>query len=471
MPSRWEKIKETVILILLSVILPSVDVFSDGGVTFVFFRGSRHNPYCDQEFEARRIISWGETLNCYYNDSVPTSNVTYTSHVGWGSMMLVPLLLNYLICWYVWATTDKRKAVTWIAALFSFYPQFVACKIIWLIWSDSKKGLKKKQHLERDLVQIETFVEAVPSTITMTYLFIRKLQEAEGHQVIFDDHNDKDFILFLVAYLTSIISSSLGLAKSLKVGPCRILPEQKRCLRGLLSPRFILIFFACGFSLVAKGFGLAGGVQALEGGDFLAGGGALALSTFFLPGFLTGLFACWHKGILKTFLVHPSVFLLPVFSSFTFASNSKVCCGGGGQTEDTENGPEAEKDETFITFSPKYTVVNAGLSAVGVLAFVFAFPLIQNLQPLSYWDTVLPIVGTPFILGLLPTLAATFSNRCTCCRSCCCSCCDGSFDLGALLPSAPRTQYILGSDGQLRKQETGIGSNVEVFNVEVASWM
>ena len=197
------------------------------------------------------------------------------------------------------------------------------------------------------------------------------------------------------------------------------------------------------------------------------------MSTFFLPGFLTGLFACWHKGILKTFLVHPSVFLLPVFSSFTFASNSKVCCGGGGKTEETENGPEAEKDETFITFSPKYTVINACVSAVGVLAFDFGWPLIQNLPPLSSWDTPIPIViGIPFILGLLPTLAATFSNRCSCCCSCC-SCCRSCcrFEIGALLPSAPRTQYILGSDGQLRKQETGIGSNVEVFNVEVASWM
>jgi len=43
-------------------------------------------------------------------------------------MMLLPFLLNYLICWYVWATTDKRKTVTWVAALLSFHPQYVACK-------------------------------------------------------------------------------------------------------------------------------------------------------------------------------------------------------------------------------------------------------------------------------------------------------------------------------------------------------
>ena len=64
--------------------------------------------------------------------------------MAWGSMMLAPFLLNYLICWYVWATTDKRKTVTWVTALLSFYPQFVACKSILLIWTDPKKGLQKK---------------------------------------------------------------------------------------------------------------------------------------------------------------------------------------------------------------------------------------------------------------------------------------------------------------------------------------
>ena len=38
----------------------------------------------------------------------------------------------------------------------------------------------------------------------------------------------------------------------------------------------------------------------------------MTISTIFLPGFPVGLFSCWHRGILKTFLVHPPVFLLPV---------------------------------------------------------------------------------------------------------------------------------------------------------------
>ena len=88
MPSQGEKIKETVILSLLNIGLPSVDVGSDIALMIKFYVGSRSNPYCH---------------DCYD-----------TPHYTWGTMMLVPFLLNYLICWYVWATTDKRKAFTWV---------------------------------------------------------------------------------------------------------------------------------------------------------------------------------------------------------------------------------------------------------------------------------------------------------------------------------------------------------------------
>jgi len=165
----------------------------------------------------------------------------------------------------------------------------------------------------------------------MTYLLVRPfnwLVGLEGRELIFNTDNlgSFDSVLFLVGYSSSIITSSLGLAKNLKVGPCRILPEQKRYLGGLLSPRFILIFFACGFTLVGKGVALANAVSDVRPcWSNVATGGAIALSTFFLPGFLVGLFSCWHLGILKTFLAQPSVFLLPVFTHFT----SRI--GGGGE--------------------------------------------------------------------------------------------------------------------------------------------
>merc|ERR1711971_458100 len=109
-----------------------------------FYVGSRRNPYCDENKIGYHRWS-AERFNCYYNDSIPTSDVIYTPHYSWGTMMLLPFLLNYLICWYVWAATEKRKAITWVAALLSFYPQYVACKIIYQIWwSMQREGSRRK---------------------------------------------------------------------------------------------------------------------------------------------------------------------------------------------------------------------------------------------------------------------------------------------------------------------------------------
>ena len=173
MGSSGERIKETVVVSLFNVALPSLDVYSDLGLIYVFYRGSRENPYCAEKYPTSNFSSWIEQQDCHYNDSVPTSNLTYTPHYGWGTMMLLPFLMNYLICWYVWATTDKRKAVSWVAALLSFYSWFVALKIIYQIWFvDPKRGLQKKRHLELDLIQMEVFYR----------MMILQLRKKERHQ-------------------------------------------------------------------------------------------------------------------------------------------------------------------------------------------------------------------------------------------------------------------------------------------------
>ena len=107
MPRKRDKTIETVILSLLNVALPTFDVYSDLVVSINFFIGSRSNPACDELFE-----NITDRIKCYYNDTISTIDVTYTPHVTWGTIMLVPFLLNYIICWYVWATTEKNKTIS-----------------------------------------------------------------------------------------------------------------------------------------------------------------------------------------------------------------------------------------------------------------------------------------------------------------------------------------------------------------------
>ena len=60
MPSQGEKIKETVVLILLNIGLPSVDVGSDIALMIKFYIGSRSNLWCDEKYK----YSDNQFLNC-----------------------------------------------------------------------------------------------------------------------------------------------------------------------------------------------------------------------------------------------------------------------------------------------------------------------------------------------------------------------------------------------------------------------
>ena len=190
-----------------------------------------------------------------------------------------------------------------------------------------------------------------------------------------------------------------------------------------------------------------------------------------LPGLLLGLASCWHRGILKTFLAHPSILLMPVFTHFTFESSTKWCKGGSKEEEEeVEEGEKEEKagggeaEEPFIVFSPKFTILNL---IINLLAHsVYGLTHIagwdnRTLEGLPVKSQELPIYLTvslyggvpPTILGLLFTLLslALTSTRQTCCSrsNCCCTCFTlPRVEYGALLPSKPHAPFVLDANGK-----------------------
>merc|ERR1712037_94708 len=125
--------KEIFLLLLLNILLPTVDVYSDLALV----------------------------TKLYYND-----------HPNWASLLLGPFLVNYSLCWIAWFTTEKQRKFTWMAALLGCYPQLVAARIIWLFWTEPLKGMREKKHLERNLMEHEIFTEAVPTALIMTFLMV-----------------------------------------------------------------------------------------------------------------------------------------------------------------------------------------------------------------------------------------------------------------------------------------------------------
>jgi hypothetical protein len=290
MLSTWEKVKETMLLLPLNIILPSADVYSD--------------LYLIAKFIIR-------------------------GHTFFAGLLLVPFALNYLLTWGVWWRLDKSKKVSWIAVALACYPQFRAVEVIILLWRDSEKGLAKKRALEREVVEYEVFAESAITAVVMTCLMMEVISRptsvftSEFKIVIGED--SLEIYMFFFTFATSILSTSFGLAKCLKVGPCHILAEGG-LLGGLFTCRFMTLLISTGVTLISKGSTLSKGLQQVSRLQDLL----FAFSTMFLPGLIIAIMSLFHNKdwnkIIKSIISHPSLLLLPVFTHYTFSANRKSFC-------------------------------------------------------------------------------------------------------------------------------------------------
>ena len=132
MLTLFQKVKETLVLTFLNVLLPTVDIFTDQISITKLFIGTLTHADCDERselfpFGLQRSYSytyaeWSNAKSkCIANSSV--EGLYHTRHPIWATSLLVPFLINYLTTWVIWWSIDKRKAISWIAPLLSVYPQ------------------------------------------------------------------------------------------------------------------------------------------------------------------------------------------------------------------------------------------------------------------------------------------------------------------------------------------------------------
>ena len=133
MLTTFQKVKETLVLTILNVALPTVDIFTDLISITKFYIGSLTHIDCDEKSELEPFglgsnaynthdANWSDAKsNCIANSSA--EGFYYTSHPIWATSLLVPFLINYLTTWIIWWSIDKRKTISWIAPLLSVYPQ------------------------------------------------------------------------------------------------------------------------------------------------------------------------------------------------------------------------------------------------------------------------------------------------------------------------------------------------------------
>ena len=124
--SRGERIKEFVLLSVMSIGLPSWDAYAD-------------------VYLAISAIMNGQVI--------------------WGSLLLAPVLLNLIfvsIAWWKFEDPGAKK-YTWILVLLCFWPQYRAFRLMFVIcWKGEEEGMKEKKWFEQKVGTLEPFLEAMP---------------------------------------------------------------------------------------------------------------------------------------------------------------------------------------------------------------------------------------------------------------------------------------------------------------------
>ena len=133
MLTTFQKVKETVVLTILNVALPTVDIFTDLISITKLYIGSLTHSDCDEKSELEPFGLGSNAINTHFESWIDAKHSCienskeeglYNSrHPIWATSLLVPFLINYLATWLIWWSIDKRKTITWIAPLLSVYPQ------------------------------------------------------------------------------------------------------------------------------------------------------------------------------------------------------------------------------------------------------------------------------------------------------------------------------------------------------------
>jgi len=355
MLSTKSKLKDTFVLFFFNILLTSGDIFSDLWLTVKILRMEKDNA---------RI---------------------------WGYFLIIPFLTNYILTYLAWCRVDQDKTL-WsvVASTLDWYPQSLACEVILLLWTDEAKALKKKKIMEREVLEFEAFTESLPTMLILVCMWTqwkRTLNDEVSALTIGHSRNLDPYFVF--TFGTSSLAVFAGFFKSLVLGPCRAHTNNFFHL--------VLLCLSVFCSFVVK-VAITWIVLFSFHSDY---------SRHKLTSWIIFRDTVWPllPQILIAFLAlpspmtitHPSLVLVPLFTWYTFSgSNScyskivncikKIKCNSlrkkpprklqpaiTDASEKKQNNLGEVYQESFIRFSPGWTLLNIGFTIAGAITHTLIY--------------------------------------------------------------------------------------------------
>ena len=372
--------------------------------------------------------------------------------------MTIPLILQFASTIYKWIQIEKpkNKKWSWILLLLQVWPQWRAFRVMILLYKNDERAQNKKQELLREFSSTEPFLEAWPSVLIMTIIWVQAGSEFNGGFGGFERADKIDctainvrdsyenfcavysgfggIVWFFTTYAISVFTGALGITKFLQTGPCSVLSEAGP-LGGILKWKFIITYLSVMFSLITKGLFIAlfVGANGIPLATSFFGTGrqfalvGILIMLFFLIlvpnvivsficiGFATGL----SRNFFKLIFRYPAIWLLPAVTYFVIGPRELRCC------KRTQHNIQRHQ----IGLSKCFSLLNLLMTVMMYGTMIALFLTIPEHIFESYWfNYFIPYFPSVFCLGITFTIICLLlDERCCCKRSqqCFCTRCCG----------------------------------------------
>ena len=107
------EVKTILIILVLNIALPTLDTVTDIMLVYKLYRGAQ---YCEYRFEDHDDFAKCEkdpVSYCSYEENNQKNVCMFASHYKMATSMLIPFLLNYIVCFI---TFLRKETAAWMTS-------------------------------------------------------------------------------------------------------------------------------------------------------------------------------------------------------------------------------------------------------------------------------------------------------------------------------------------------------------------
>ena len=125
MAEKVMEVKTILVLLVLNIVLPTLDTFTDFNLVVKLYRGFPcfHVSY-DHPERVDYEKCYDDPVAYCSNDENNQALCGFSFHPKAASVILIPFMVNYAFCLIAFFRREKNKKFTFIFALLNVYPQF-----------------------------------------------------------------------------------------------------------------------------------------------------------------------------------------------------------------------------------------------------------------------------------------------------------------------------------------------------------